>query len=1173
MRKQTLIGILFLLGLAFSGTTGKLTGKVTDARSGETLIGCNIMILDTDLGAATDSNGEYFILNIPPGNYEVRAMMIGYEMVTIQDLNINIDKTTRQPFQLSVQALQGAEVTVSATQKVIQFDVTNSESRVSAKELEVMPVTDVQDVIKLQGGITQDAGGGIHIRGGRTSEVMYMVDGVSMTDVFNGGLSVNIENSNIQELQVISGTFNAEYGKAMSGIINMVTKDGGSKFDGGFSIWAGDHTSQDDIYRNLSSYSLTNDLNIEGNFSGPLFKDRVSFYSSGRYFKSDGWLNGLNTFNMYGDTLFTDKNGNRYRDFAENFFDEQLGRWVINGEFLDRGNGRWDPGDPWDDRDGEYNEGEVFTDLNNNGVWDEGEDFIDTIGNLIWEPGEEYTDIVGNRTWDSNELFTDDPSISRPVYEPGETFADRGNSIWDSGEAYEDMNGNGKYDRGEPFTDVGNGVWDNAESLRDPNWRGMNWLEKFSSQNKLTFKLTPKTRLKLNFIYSYQEKQDYDHNRQLTQGGRKTDYDIGNFKGINLSHSFSSTTFFDLNLSTFNKTYKSYLYEDQLDPRYITPDSLFWAQSNEEIPNWVLADYGSAYADYTPDYSYSRWGVDGNHFKRETTTEQFKFDLTSQINKYNQVKFGLDYQQHKLEMHDASPLDMENDRIYEPLVPELVDLNDYFHETNVFLDSLNNTLPPEEQVPLLQEMKGNLPSWVQKIQFAGPFVQFGNYYVNEPREFAIYVQDKIEYGDMIVNIGLRYDYFDPNSYMPVNVHDPFFFNPQDPRLDSLQYENRWNDLLNVSWGDTSHYVVSINGADTTWYTYADFGDYPDKEELKTKTGWFRKTKTSSQFSPRLGIAYPISDRGVIHFSYGYFFQIPQFEMLYTNPGYVINEGDAISGIFGNPELKPQRTLSYEIGLQQELTSDLKAEITGYSRDVRDWVSTGVPVDLGIGGQTYYTYVNKDYSNVRGLILSLDKRFSDHYSWHLDYTFQVAEGSNSDPGQEYGALTDDNQLLEPTRFILPLNWDQSHTLNGDIYFGYGPWGADLLMQYGSGYPYTPTFISGTTSGQNLVSDLPNNSRRKPATLNFDLKMFHHLQLYENMRGKVFMNVKNLFDRRNEITIWSDTGRANKTLEENRAIVLNNAGPQPLRPNTIEDFFNRPEWYSAPREIQIGIELSW
>ena len=205
--------------LSFAGTTGKLSGLVTEANSNNNLIGCNILINDTDLGTASDINGEYFLLNIPPGVYTVKFQMIGYETLIINNVKISVDRTTKLNADLVVEAIEGSVITVTAERKLIEFDVTQSESRITADELESMPVAEVSDVLRLQGGITQDAGGGLHMRGGRSNEIAYMVDGVPMTDSYSGGISVQIENDNLQELQVISGTFNAEYGKALTGII------------------------------------------------------------------------------------------------------------------------------------------------------------------------------------------------------------------------------------------------------------------------------------------------------------------------------------------------------------------------------------------------------------------------------------------------------------------------------------------------------------------------------------------------------------------------------------------------------------------------------------------------------------------------------------------------------------------------------------------------------------------------------------------------------------------------------------------------------------------------------------------------------------------------------------------------------------------------------------------
>jgi len=252
---RNLIFFVYILHPIFSGTTGKVTGLVTKKDSGAPLIGCNIMVMDSDLGTASNQDGEYYILNIPPGIYSVKFSMIGYETLILENVKISVDKTTKLKAALGTEIIEGSEVIVTAERKLIQFDVTQSEARITAEEIDLMPVTEVRDVLRLQGGITQDAGGRLHMRGGRSSEISYMVDGVPMTDSYDGGISVQIENDNLQELQVISGTFNAEYGRALTGIINMITKDGGNTLKGSVNLYSGDHYTTDAIFQNLNSFN------------------------------------------------------------------------------------------------------------------------------------------------------------------------------------------------------------------------------------------------------------------------------------------------------------------------------------------------------------------------------------------------------------------------------------------------------------------------------------------------------------------------------------------------------------------------------------------------------------------------------------------------------------------------------------------------------------------------------------------------------------------------------------------------------------------------------------------------------------------------------------------------------------------------------------------------------
>ena len=185
------------------------------------------MIEGTVLGAATDVEGNYFILQIPPGTYKVRFSMIGYQTLVMDDVRLRVDLTTTLDGKLIQSAVGLEEVIVQAERPMIQTDVTYSQANISSEEVEMLPVEEFEDVLALQAGVVS-SGGEIHVRGGRGGEISYMVDGITVTDPYNSGMAVEIENNAIQELQFISGTFNAEYGQAMSGIVNIVTKDGGS---------------------------------------------------------------------------------------------------------------------------------------------------------------------------------------------------------------------------------------------------------------------------------------------------------------------------------------------------------------------------------------------------------------------------------------------------------------------------------------------------------------------------------------------------------------------------------------------------------------------------------------------------------------------------------------------------------------------------------------------------------------------------------------------------------------------------------------------------------------------------------------------------------------------------------------------------------------------------------
>ena len=161
----------------------------------------------------------------------------------------------------------------------------------------------------MQAGITKGASGELHIRGGRSTEIAYNVNGVSAINPYDFGRTVQISTNAIQELSVVSGTFNAEYGNALSGVVNTITKEGGSKYSGTLSYYTGDYlSSSKDIFFNIDDINPVNNQVVEGTFGGPipLLEDNFSFFLSGRYNNDKGYLYGVRQHTVF-DSIFRDQ--------------------------------------------------------------------------------------------------------------------------------------------------------------------------------------------------------------------------------------------------------------------------------------------------------------------------------------------------------------------------------------------------------------------------------------------------------------------------------------------------------------------------------------------------------------------------------------------------------------------------------------------------------------------------------------------------------------------------------------------------------------------------------------------------------------------------------------------------------------------------------------------------
>ena len=1125
---RSFILCLIFLQLMFAGTTGKISGKVVDENN-QPLIGCNIVVKGTSLGAATNIKGEYFILNIPPGKYDLTASMIGYGTVTVEGTLVMVDLTAKTNFFLKPETIEGDVITVTAEKPTVRLDQTSMSAVVSSDDIENLPVTDVGDVIELQAGIVRDPNGGFHVRGGRSSEVSFWVDGVATTDSYDGSSGLEIENAGIQEVQVISGTFNAEYGQAMSGIVNVVTKDGGLNYQGNLDFFSGGyHTNHSNLYSissPFSSWQSFTDLNGDGNWDyGEILYD----------------LNGNNTWDE--GEIYWDRNGNQSWDGDEGTepLNDDLGYDGYLGDYYDyNGDGKTTQPSPGEGN-GRKDWGEHQFNLDNKGYT-------------------EYLNVFKNIFQQSNISG----SLSGPI-----PLSNKKLTFYSTFRYYHSA---GRYYGRKLFSPTG--------VFSDESIVPLSPFSKLSGQFKLTYNV--KSGMKASYTGYLTEKayKNYDSYYKYNPDGILNNFESDQSHMLALTHSISQNTFYEFKFLNFSSGYHQSLYEKSDVPystSILTEEEM--QQINIEdsiqirtgydvfstIPRYGVQDLGedryqiTDFADQTgyiagdqfitPAWSFGTGGTQNGRFSRNTSFKQFNLTVSSQINNTHFIKSGILYKQYDMWADDKFlnyktvgewSLTQNGDTLgYNPLAGARV---------TPFIPTINPTYTSEH-----------------------------DYFRVNPKELSFYLQDKIELDELIINAGLRFDFFDPDWKVPENEKLPGnlkYFLAKTNNDTSIFWENDFSmlhkDVIILDSLDQQGAVaienLFITGVeyDSTSQSYNEaFNDQllTYRNTFRWENG-FNKVEPSFQLSPRIGIAYPITDKGVIHVSYGHFFQVPNFSFLYENPEFEITNNNN-GGIIGNAALKPEKTVMYEIGFKQEIAYKTAIDLTIFYRDTRDWVGVSPTIKKYPVGN-YRKYENKDYANTRGFTLVLDRQFINGLGGGIDYTWMIAEGTYSNPQDAYFDAQD-NQA--PRLSMLPLNWDQTHTLNFRATTGGKNWVASAIGKLWSGKPYTPEFKTGTISGSGAFAGFADNSERKPNVFDLDIRASYSINLL-GLQSKIYCNIYNLLDLQNEFSVWEDTGRATYTLTA-KDVPLTDPG----RIGHLQEHLIRPEWYGEPRRINIGLNIS-
>ncbi|MFC1547144.1 TonB-dependent receptor domain-containing protein, partial [Candidatus Neomarinimicrobiota bacterium] len=267
---------------------------------------------------------------------------------------------------------------------------------------------------------------------------------------------------------------------------------------------------------------------------------------------------------------------------------------------------------------------------------------------------------------------------------------------------------------------------------------------------------------------------------------------------------------------------------------------------------------------------------------------------------------------------------------------------------------------------------------------------------------------------------------------------------------------------------------------------------------------------------------------------------------------------------GNPELEPQRTVSYEVGFTHQFTENMKVDVTAYYKDVFGWVQLSRGGELP--GTKFRIPTNADFGNVKGFEVALDKRYSNYFSADVNYTFMIANGRLSDPG--LGGTYLWRQFIMP-RSIHPLDYDQTHTLNVNVnifvppnknpFLLFGNWRVNVTNRYGSGLPFD-------SQSRNAAYIVPaENDERRPFTNTVDMRIEKRINVGSGY-ASVWMDVFNLLNRSN---LGAEPDNAEWYLSE-----------EDLDANGVADHYQNPEgryhdWtvWNATRRIKVGIDVSF
>ena len=1216
--------LLLIVGFLVAGLSGLIAqttieGKVKDTKTGEPILFGTVALYRGGVlitGTETDMDGNYFFSNIQPGTYDMEASYVGFAAQRQTGIVINAGRTNRVNFELSDDAVLldlGVEIKAYKV-PLIEIDNTTQGAIVTAEKIRALPTKQVNAIAATSAGASSRDGGDISVRGSRTNETVYFLDGVRVT----GNL---IPQSEIEQLQVVIGGIEARYGDVTGGVISLTSRGPSDKVSGSL-----------EIERSIDGYGYNL---ISGNISGPILRNSkkesiLGYRFSGQYRNvADNSPSALGvrrapeslireleanpTYNV-GDSQFPSLETKRTSDLGSPFkarpnednidldltarFDIKVAKNVdvqISGNFNDRKD-RFTPGSSgvngsgsswallnWINNPTQYSNTyrgnfRLTHKLGRQGSGEGEENVSGSLRNFAYtitlgyqkgtSRSEDYRHedrlfnygYFGktNRTWTEAFGFFPQPIGPDPygligyTEQIGEYTLDKNiNPILGSFNAINGVNINGLLNQN--INNAWNNLFANVGQVYDVFNKSDNDLY---SLNLVTgFDLLPggseKGRHNIQFGFLYEQ----SINRSWGMGP----FDLWNLAEIQANGHITG-------LDTSN------------------------------ILRYVIKNVPGLGEIEVPVYQ-TKLGIEtDNKFYRSIREIKGKSD-----HEYVNV-WDLDPSQLRLDMFSAS---------------EIINRQGLINYTGY--DYLGNKLGTDVKFEdfFTSRDANNKRTFVVAPQ--------------QPIYGSVFLQDKFSYKDIIFRLGMRVDYFDANTKV---LKDPYALYEIENAKD---YYARTKQVQPESVGDDySVYVASeetdalkafrkgdqwflpngtaVSGGNVIYQGSLVYPSYAGKDVTSgeqtrvlniqdpnfSTSSSFDDYKPQINFMPRLAFSFPISDDAGFFAHYDVLYQRPPSNAFATGLDYYffqdisrINPG---GGALDNPNLKPIRTVDYEVGFQQKASETMAIKVSAFYKELKDLIQQRVFANVAAPLNSYKLFDNLDFGTVKGFSFSLDRRRTNNLEINATYTLQFADGSGSDANSSNGINN-----RGPIRNLIPLSFDERHRITAVIDYRYGTGksyngpkigGINILEDFGvnltsflvSGQPYSKNLTPSAFGGTGFAGSI--NGARLPWNFTTDLNIQKRFPVTINKSSakklwfSAYFRVQNVFNTQNIINLYKYSNDP-----DNDGFLQSSFGQDRIR-GVVETgrdeqaFLDAYSWrllapgnYTLPRRMYVGVILDF